>query len=63
MSLLQWYFGEGYDRYKDHNDHRDRVRVAFSDEDIRSHLIVDLLTEHNESRDGDGKIKNILETL
>jgi len=38
------------------------VRVAVGDEDVGSHLIVDLLAEHDESRNGDGKIKKILET-
>lgn len=63
MSLLQWYFRKGYDRYENHNNHRDRVRVAISDEDVRSHLIANILTEHDVSRDSDGKIKKILEVL
>lgn len=63
MGILQWYLRKGYDRYEDHNDHRDRVRIAFGDEDVRSHLIVNLLTEHDVSRDSNGKIKKILQIL
>lgn len=63
IDILQWDLGERYDRYEDHDDHGDGVRVTFGDEDVGGYFIVNSLTEHNKTRNGDGEIQEILQTL